>query len=372
LAGDSNIKKEFNQMSGGLMKFSSRTAKAGSVSVFLLVFVLAISALPQEPQPATRSRRINPSADDQDKKAKPQQTDQDQEKDALDLGVTNIVLPVTVVDQKDHFVDNLKRSDFVVLEDNHQQQIVDFKVSTHVPTDIAVMIDLSSSVKSKLEFEKAAARQFLQELLQQSQDRVLLASFNDQINLEQDYTRDANQLYAAVDRLKADGRTRLYDAVYQMSQEKAGSDPNRRTAIVLITDGADTASSTSFKQTVALAQRKQIVVYGLSTQFLGFDVNMDKRENQDYLNRGEKELRELCAQTGGKLFFPKDNLDVQRLFTQIGAELRNQYIIVYEPTNTSIDGHFRAIEVRLTGKLGERPWQVRTRRGYVATRDSRG
>jgi VWFA-related protein len=98
---------------------------------------------------------------------------------------------------------------------------------------------------------------------------------------------------------------------------------------------------------------------------------MDKKENQDYLNRGEKELRELCAQTGGKLFFPKDNVDVQRLFTQIGAELRSQYIIVYEPSNTSVDGHFRAIEVRLAGKFGERPWQVRTRRGYIAARDTR-
>ena len=64
-------------------------------------------------------------------------------------------------------------------------------------------------------------------------------------------------------------------------------------------------------------------------------------------------------------------LQISRV-SQIGAELRNQYIIVYEPTNTSVDGHFRAIEVRLTGKLGERPWQVRTRRGYVAARDSRG
>jgi len=334
---------------------------------------LAVYALPQQPEPAKRSRRVNPSSvdqDKQDKKATTPQTDQDQDKDALTLGVTNIVLPVTVLDQKERFVDNLKRSDFVVLEDNHQQQIVDFKVSTRVPTDIAVLIDLSSSVKGKLDFEKTAARQFLQELLQQSQDRVLLTSFNDQITLEQDYTRDPNQLFTAVNRLNAQGRTRLYDAVYQIGQEKAGSEPGRRTAVVLITDGADTASSKTFKQAVALAQQKQIVIYGLSTQFLGFDVNMDKRENQDYLNRGEKELRELCAQTGGKLFFPKDNLDVQRLFTQIGEELRNQYIIVYSPSNGNVDGHFRAIEVRLTGKLGERPWQVRTRRGYVAARET--
>ena len=356
------------------MKFFTRTAKARSIYVFLLLLALAVYVLPQQPGPVTRSRRVTPPTSDQDKKSPPtvpQQNEQDQDKEALSLGVTNIVLPVTVIDQKERFVDNLKRSDFVVLEDNHQQQIVDFKVSTRVPTDIAVMIDLSSSVKGKLDFEKAAAKQFLQELLQQSQDRVLLTSFNDQINLEQDYTRDANQLFTAINRLNAQGRTRLYDAVYQVTQEKAGSDPGRRTAIVLITDGADTASSRTFQQTVALAQQKQIVIYGLSTQFLGFDVNMDKRENQDYLNRGEKELRELCAQTGGKLFFPKDNLDVQRLFTQIGEELRSQYIIVYAPSNGNGDGHFRAIEVRLTGKLGERPWQVRTRRGYVAAKDSR-
>src|SRR4051812_44117771 len=137
------------------MKVSRQTAKTRSISVFLLVFVLAIYVLPQQPEPATRSRRVNQPAAEQEKKANSQQTDQDQDKDALNIGVTNIVLPVTVIDQKDHFVDNLKRSDFVVLEDNHQQQIVDFKVSTRVPTDIAVLVDLSSSVKSKLDFEKS-------------------------------------------------------------------------------------------------------------------------------------------------------------------------------------------------------------------------
>src|SRR5581483_3037519 len=238
--------------------------------------------------------------------------------------------------------------------------------------DISVLVDVSSSVKTKLDFEKSAARQFLQQLLDQSQDRVLLGSFNDEIKLEQDYTQNMSQLFSAVNRLSAGGRTRLYDAVYQITQEKAGTEQGRRSAIVLITDGADTASGKTFKQTVELAQKKQIVVYGLSTEFLGFDVNMDKRENQDYLNRGEKELRELCAQTGGKLFFPKDDVDVQRLFTQIHEELRNQYILVYEPTNTTTDGRFRAIEVRLTGKLGDRPWQVRTRRGYVSGRETRG
>jgi len=355
------------------MKFSKRTVNARSIYVFLLLLALAVYASPQQPAPVTRSRRVTPPPTEQQQKTNPvpQQNEQDQDKDALTLGVTNIVLPVTVIDQRERFVDNLKRTDFLVLEDNHQQQIVDFKVSTRVPTDIAVLIDLSSSVKSKLDFEKTAAKQFLQELLQQSQDRVLLTSFNDQIVLEQDYTRDVNQLFGAVNRLSAVGRTRLFDAVYQVTQEKAGSDPGRRTAIVMITDGADTASNRTFQQTVALAQQKQIVVYGLSTQFLGFDVKMDRPENQNYLNRGEKELRDLCAQTGGKLFFPKDNLDVQRLFTQIGEELRSQYIIVYAPSNGNGDGHFRAIEVRLTGKLGERPWQVRTRRGYVAAKDSR-
>src|SRR5581483_12135305 len=278
--------------------------------IFSLILLLSmvVTALPQQGEPNARPRRVAPTDQTQEKKAPDngknvsQQDEQDQ--GAVQLGVTNIVLPVTVIDQKDRFVPNLKKTDFQVFEDNHPQQIVDFQISTHVPMDISVLVDVSSSVKTKLDFEKSAARQFLQQLLDQSQDRVLLGSFNDEIKLEQDYTQNMSQLFSAVNRLSAGGRTRLYDAVYQITQEKAGTEQGRRSAIVLITDGADTASGKTFKQTVELAQKKQIVVYGLSTEFLGFDVNMDKRENQDYLNRGEKELRELCAQTGGKLFFP--------------------------------------------------------------------
>jgi Ca-activated chloride channel homolog len=273
----------------------------------------------------------------------------------------NVRLPVTVTDKSNRFVVDLKKADFEIAEDKTPQTIVSFLPQSNVPLDLAVLMDTSNSVKPKLHFEKDASYSFLETMLGSRQDRALFATFDSQVELHQDFTDRLDLLTQAIDKVKAQGGTRMYDAIYGICEEKmmASTSLGRRRAMVVITDGADTESERELKEVIDIAQRSETPVYVISTESGGiFGVQAGlggRKENKD--------LKRLAEETGGRAFFTADMNELKERLAGIARELRSQYLIAYEPTNGNYDGKFRQVEVKLPN---HKDLRIRTKKGYMA------
>lgn len=304
----------------------------------------------------------NAQTKDQNGKQKPgtKPAEESQTEQKLDISTTNVRLPITVTEGKsNHFVTNLKEEDFEIYEDKVPQKIIAFAHQSEMPLDVAVLMDTSNSVKPKLKFEKDSAVSFLETMLSTRKDRALFTTFDSQIELRQDFTNRLDLLSNAVYNVKAQGETRMYDAIYQVCEEKMAASPGRRRAIVIITDGEDTASDHTLKDAIDLAQRNETVVFAISTKAGGlFGVQggmVDRKEDKD--------IKRLAEETGGRAFFTAEVIELEKSLAAIAHELRSQYLIAYSPTNENFDSKYRKIEVKLPGKKDLR---VRTKTGYNA------
>src|SRR5262249_31375845 len=149
---------------------------------------------------------------------------QTQQKPEQDQGpiliTTEIRLPVSVMDDKGRPILELTKEDFQVYEDGQLQKIEQFDPASNSPMDIAIMMDISNSVRPKLKYEREAAGNFVETILRSRRDRVLFGTFNDQIELRQDFTDDSEKIYNAINdkALKAQGETKLFDTVYRLCE----------------------------------------------------------------------------------------------------------------------------------------------------------
>lgn len=304
----------------------------------------------------------------QPKPQKPTTTEQGQEKPEV-INVRRVRLPITVTDKKKKFVSGLTENDFLVFEDKVPQKIDSFtsEQSNNLPLYVAVLIDTSPSTAGKLRFEQEAAKNFIFTIARPRRDRVLFATFDDQIILRQDFTDRLELLDKAVDSVKKPGeKTALYDAIWQFCDQKMRSAQGRR-AMVVITDGDDTYSRADLNDAIDIAQRTETTVFAISTK-AGLSSVVPGVESGQIKDHGDKDLEKLSEETGGAAFFTGDMLALERSFTQIANELRTQYLITYRPTNDSYDGSYRRVEVKLAG--GHDNVRLRTKRGYKAINDS--
>jgi Ca-activated chloride channel family protein len=284
----------------------------------------------------------------------PQSEDKPQE-----ISTTEVYIPVMVFDKKGEFVTGLRKENFRIYEDGKEQTIKQFDAPTALPLNIAVLIDTSSSVKRKLKFEQDAAGSFILSILERKTDRALFATFDSEVKLHVDFSRDSGDLTRAIDGVKAGGNTRLYDAVYRVCEEKMSQLPaGSRPVMLLVTDGADVGSDRSLEDAISMAQRTNVTVFAISTR------------NYSDINAGtvrgsiDKELDRLCNETGGRTFLPYQRLELEKAFAGVSKVLRDQYVLYYEPTNEARDGKFRKIEVKVDGV--DEKTEVRAKKGYYA------
>ncbi|MDQ1524184.1 MAG: Ca-activated chloride channel [Pyrinomonadaceae bacterium] len=278
-----------------------------------------------------------------------------------------VQLPITVLDKKEQPVAGLTLNDFVIFEDKQPQQIASFRdEAAGTPIYVAVLMDISSSAAAKLRFEKESAKDFLYTVVRVRKDRAAFATFDEDVNLLQDFTDKLNKLDDAVDSVKKPGTTTaLYDAVWRMCDEKMRGVTGRR-VIVVITDGDDTSSRAKLEEAIEMAQRTETIVFAISTKS-GFSSAVPGVEAGTVKDEDDKKLDRLADATGGKAFFIGDRLELERAFTRVARELRGQYIVTYRPTNKKYDGSYRRIEVKLAAERDG--LKVRTRRGYNAWAD---
>jgi Ca-activated chloride channel family protein len=281
-----------------------------------------------------------------------------QDRPAFRGSVDVVTLNVTVTDGSRHFVTDLGRTDFVVLEDGRRQDLTFFQ-KTGLPLALALLIDTSASMEDSLPIAQEAAIGFVREL--SPADVASVIDFDSRVQVGQDFTGDRSALEQAIRRTAAGGSTSLYNAVYialkelrkTIADEPMG-DPRRR-AIVVLSDGEDTSSLVGFDEVLDLAARSDTAIYAIG--LFGREIPGVRRSQE-----APFVLRRLAQQTGGRAFFPTDAKELAGIYSEIKAELSSQYALAYESSNTRRDGQFRRIAVRVerTGVV------ARARPGYYA------
>ncbi|HEX8173874.1 MAG TPA: VWA domain-containing protein [Pyrinomonadaceae bacterium] len=311
---------------------------------------------------------LSPSTKGQQQQQRPQPTPTPDATDRDVVYIREVRLPITVLDKKENPVPGLTRGDFIVTEDKIPQQIISFRDEKEsLPVWVGVLMDTSSSTTGQLRFEQESAKDFIYTVVSTRKDRVAFATFDDDINLRQDFTEKLDLLDKAVDGVKKPGKqTALYDAIWQFCDEKMRGVPGRR-VLVIITDGDDTYSRATLREAIDIAQRTETIIFAISTK-AGMSGSVPGVEMGQVKDKGDKDLVKLCEETGGAAFFTGDRIALERSFKKISMQLRSQYLITYKPLNDRFDGSTRRIEVKLTSKRDG--YKIVTRRSYPAVSDS--
>lgn len=323
------------------------------------------------------------------------------EGDVLRVDTTLVTVPVSVLDRQGRFISNLKREDFTLLENGNEQSIAFFETAEK-PFTVALVLDTSASTQFKLSEIKAAALEFAKQL--RPQDRVLVVTFNSEVLLLTEPTNDLVLIEETIEEFVHTGTaTRLYDAVNLTIAERLNRIKGRK-AIVLFTDGVDTASQqASYQSTLEQVEELDALIYPVqydtsdymramqgsgqgtvtvtttrrgifgsssSTQTYNAPANsgasLPGTTKEDY-DRANVYLHALADKTGGRLYPAKDTKQLADSFTAIAEELRRQYTLGYYPKTASVaDGERRAIRVRVR----QPNLAVKARNSYVKSSPS--
>ena len=275
-------------------------------------------------------------------------------KEPLRVRVNLVNILFTVTDKKNRMVLDLTKENFRVLEDSKPQNVRFFSRETNLPLRVGVLIDTSNSIRDRLHFEEEAAVDFLQETLRPGKDLAFVVAFDVEPQLLQDYTDDVDKLAQGTRNLQAGGGTALYDAIFFACKQKLlffpPPEPYLRRVLIIVSDGLDNQSEHSREEAIAMAQRAEVTIFAISTNRSGLT------------ERGDKVLRRMAEETGGRAFFPFEARDLEADFQEISHELRNQYSLAYVSTNDKMDGTFRTISVEPL----EKNLRVRAKNGYFA------
>lgn len=278
-----------------------------------------------------------------------------QEESRFRIAVDAVNVLVTVLDQNGRFVTDLQKEDFIIYEDGKVQEIEQFAQETDQPLRIGLLMDTSASVKMRLEFEKEAAINFMRSVMRYG-DEAMLVEFDKGVTMLHDFTDRPTEIVKNIEELRAGGGTALLDAVFQVSQEKM-SEKKLRQTMILLSDGDDLHSKHSLAEAVNMAQLAETSIYAIGSNRLG----PSRSKN------GIKILNRLTEETGGRVFFPVSDVEMEEAFDKIEKELRSQYSLTYTPRNKTRDGKFRNLEVRVA-KGKDRPGNltIRYKKGYYA------
>jgi len=329
-------------------------------SAFLLAAVFSAASASAQ-QPATPAVPVQAS---QPAPASPHQQPAAQGGEQADVGAPTIVINAnevnlifTVTDKHGHYNPNLQQSDFALLDDQKAPARVNsFHQQINLPMRVGIVIDASTSIRSRFQFEQQSATAFLLDVLKARSDRAFVMGFDVTPTVTADWTNDVDKLEAGVDRLRPGGGTALFDAVYTACRDKMldvsrGQEPVRK-AIVLISDGDDNQSRVRPDEVIKECERAETIIYAISTNWT------------PSRGKGDKVLTDMAESTGGQVFFPPSVEEMSNSFKDIEEELRSQYALTYTPADFKYDGAFRSIYLY----CNDRRYVVRAKKGYFAPR----
>jgi Ca-activated chloride channel homolog len=298
---------------------------------------------PSQPAPAA-PQKASPAGDQADDSSLP----------TIRLGVNEVNLIFTVTDRHGHYIPNLRQSDFALLDDQKApEKVNDFRQQINLPLRVGIVIDASTSIRTRFQFEQQSATEFLTETLKSRSDRAFVMGFDVTPTVFADWTNNLDALETGINRLRPGGGTALFDAVYTACRDKLlterGQEPVRK-AMILISDGDDNQSRVHPDEAIKMCERAETIIYAISTNWT------------PSRGKGDQVLQQMSDATGGQTFFPPSVEEMTNSFHEIQAELRSQYALTYTPADFKANGAYRPIYLF----CNDRRYQVRARKGYFA------
>jgi Ca-activated chloride channel family protein len=281
--------------------------------------------------------------------AKPEAPKQDQGAFQIKAEVNMVTVPVTVRKPDGGFIKGLPQSAFHVAEDGEEQEILLFAPEA-VPTRIAIVLDVSGSVRGEWGSIKLSTRKFLENL--KPEDEFALVTFNTEVRLKMDWGRKFDRVDPVLTSVYCKDNTNLWDAIYLTSTEVFKGIKEKK-AMIIMSDGLDNNSSVSYDDALQAAIRSEAAVYVVSKteavrQLLTFTAAQQGIYDnipQEVFVQADLALRKLAYQTGGRVLYPNSFGQLDNIYAQVDDELRNQYTIGYISTNQIKDGSYRHIQV---------------------------
>jgi Ca-activated chloride channel homolog len=275
--------------------------------------------------------------------------------DTLRVDVDLVLVPVTVTDSHGRYVKGLRKENFTLWEDKVQQDVEYFSAE-NIPASVGIVLDVSGSMKDKLSAARSAAVTFMK--IGGRQDEYFLITFGNDAEFTSGFTTDIAHLQDRIAFTQANGMTALYDAVY-LGLDRVNQGNNTRKALLLITDGDDNHSRYSYSNVKEFAKERDVQIYAIG-------IVDPIRTQYGAATNGRAALRDLSRVTGGRAFFPDSPFELEAICTQIGFDLKNQYVLGYRSSNLEGNGKWRNIKVKIDRQDGMPRMNVRAKSGYYA------
>ena len=291
------------------------------------------------------------------------------EGERLTINTELVTLHVRVIDRNNHPINNIRKDDFKVLEDNVPQPIFSF-TEEEVPVIYGLAVDTSGSLRPQFEQVINASKSIINS--NKKGDETFLERFisSDKIETIQDFTSNKDFLMDGLDQLFIEGgQTAVIDGVYLAAEhvadyKKGGDDDRRRRALIVVTDGEDRASYYPEAQLFQRLREEDVQIYVIGfVNELDADKGLIRKSPRD---KAVNLINRLASETGGRAFFPQSIAELPQIANEIVRDLRTQYVISYDPTNKAHDGSYRAIKVLVTQPAGTDRRIALTRPGRTA------
>ncbi|HWR15122.1 MAG TPA: VWA domain-containing protein [Terriglobales bacterium] len=316
---------------------------------FMAVLLLGILV------PSQWAQSIDSSNDVGGKQVQPDNQGSDEEIPTIRASVQEVNVIFTATDKKGRFKRNLTPEDLAVYDDGKPPAALrSFRSETDLPLRVGLVFDVSGSITERFTFEQESAINFFNRVLRPHTDKAFVLAFDSTPSLTQDFTDNTALLAAGVKKFSPSGGSAVYDALQVAAAKKlmnVRADRPVRRIIVLISDGEDNQSRATIPQVIDAARRAEVTIYAISTN------------NSPTVSRGDKLLRKLAEETGGRAFFPNKIDDVTKAFETIQDELRSQYALSYKPADFTADGRYRSINIQARS---DKNLIIRARKGYFA------
>lgn len=348
------------------IKRSQRGVALSCSMAILTVSILFITLYPIYPQEKPEDRERRRQTKPQLESKIPQEDPNRSKGYTIGVNVDLVLMYTSVFDKNGRFVGDLKKENFRLYEDGIEQKVTSFS-QEDVPISMGILLDLSGSMRGKIEQVNKAALAFIG--ASNPQDQVFLIGFNDEVELLQEFTSDIDEITDALENTIVTGGTALYDAIY-LGVQKAHNGVKAKKALVVITDGEDRDSYYKLDELVAKVQESDVQVFCVGFLNTIPDKGLFGRWSKSLPEKARDGLQRIAEETGGKPFFPDKITDIHNIVSEIASELRNQYSIGYFSSNSVRDGTFRRVKIELSG-IDASNRRVRYRRGYYAPKPER-
>ena len=260
--------------------------------------------------------------------------------------VARVLIDASVQDKGGRYIDSLDAHNFRVLEDG-VPQVVDLAQKEELPATFALLVDSSQSMSRRIDFVRETASHLAGYL--RPKDRMLVVPFSKSIGSITGPTNDKETVSDAIGRIQSRGGTAILDSLIEISPLLAAIQGRR--AVVLITDGYDEHSDKGFEEALAALKAAQATVYVVG---IGGVAGISLQ--------GERLLKRLATETGGRAFLPSREEELQAVNTLLASDVQKRYLLSYTPSNQTMDGKWRSIAV----DTGDPAHKVRARAGYFA------